>query len=122
MVVCPINKNHLNRCFTKSFGRGQPAEAPTHNHHAGCARFPGVSFRHRDVIRLRHRSVLFFYFFLKLLSAQISKNLGFMASLDVEECPSEGGLTKSWITRLSDDDSAVLVFRERKFSLCQCFS
>jgi hypothetical protein len=28
MVVCPINKNHLNRCFTKSFGRGQPAEAP----------------------------------------------------------------------------------------------
>lgn len=32
-----------------------------------------------------------------------------MASLDVEECPSEGGLTKSWITRLSDDDSAVLV-------------
>src|SRR5258705_3025610 len=75
MVVCPINKNHLNRCFTKSFGRGQPAEAPTHNHHAGCARFPGVTFRHRDVIRFRHRSVLFFYFFLKLLSAQISKNL-----------------------------------------------
>jgi hypothetical protein len=29
---------------------------------------------------------LFFYFFLKLLSAQISKNLGFMASFDVEEC------------------------------------
>jgi hypothetical protein len=32
-----------------------------------------------------------------------------MASLDVEECPSEGGLTKSGMTRLSDDDSAVLV-------------
>ena len=28
MVVCPINKNHLNRCFTKSLGRGQSAEAP----------------------------------------------------------------------------------------------
>jgi hypothetical protein len=33
-----------------------------------------------------------------------------MASLGVAEYPSEGGLPKSWITRLSDDDSAVLVF------------
>jgi hypothetical protein len=45
-----------------------------------------------------------------------------MASLDVEECPSEGGLTKSGMTRLSDDDSAVLVSAKRKFSMCQCFS
>jgi len=75
MVVCSINKNHLNRCSTKSFGRGQPAEAPTDNHHAGYARFPGVSFRRRDVIRLRHRSVLFSHFFLKLLGVEISENL-----------------------------------------------
>jgi hypothetical protein len=73
MVVCPINKNHLNRCFTKSLGRGQSAEAPTHNSPRGLRALPGVSFRYRDVIRLRHRSVLFSHFFLKLLTREISQ-------------------------------------------------
>jgi hypothetical protein len=81
MMVCSLNQNELDGCLAKGFCCRQTAEAPTNNHHAPCARIPGVSFDSRDTISVRHCSVLFSHLFLKLLGAEISENPGFSRGL-----------------------------------------
>src|SRR5438874_8581200 len=70
VMVCPINENDLDRCFAKSFGRSQTAEAAADNHNAWRVRRPRIRAIDRIEISILHP------LFLKLLRPEISENRG----------------------------------------------
>jgi hypothetical protein len=70
MMVCPVNKNDLDGCFAKGFGRRQATEASSDNHDSW---FPGIGGVNRIAIIVCHIQECFL-FSLKILQPGISEN------------------------------------------------
>src|SRR6266446_6094427 len=57
VMVCPINKNDLDRRFAKSFGRGQTTKTAADDHYARRLRRPLIRAIDRIEISIVHQSL-----------------------------------------------------------------